>query len=316
MVVQVSQARPSRDGEAQTLRPMTLPTHLGISGLFVQITDEPLGERNGAKRPAKMTGALGGCGPNGDKVAVANDVPRGVLGPQAAGLWADCCRQFAMADRLQPFVVEREGVPAAIAVAYPNGSPGRFDVDVQRMAPLTVEELSSVVNTALKLPKSVFIGPTVLNEEALDFHRLASGLAPQRALMAHPSLLHHPVILSQIGAMYGFVQMNYAEACILDSTTREIEKLACRARFLLGDGAVEFAITNAADRGLLWAEQRWFVIAPCIVRDVVCDIGAGDVWGAAFMLPRWYFGAEPEAALAYANLAAAAWISGRSIPPF
>jgi hypothetical protein len=34
------------------------------------------------------------------------------------------------------------------------------------------------------------------------------------------------------------------------------------------------------------------------------------------MFPGCYLGAKPRDALAYANLAAAAWISGRSIPPF
>jgi hypothetical protein len=34
------------------------------------------------------------------------------------------------------------------------------------------------------------------------------------------------------------------------------------------------------------------------------------------MIARWYFEALPKSALAYANLAAAAWITGGRIPPY
>jgi sugar/nucleoside kinase (ribokinase family) len=202
-----------------------------------------------------------------------------------------------------------------MSIAHPNGTPGRWDLDVQRSAPLTVDEVVNAVVTVEELPKSLFIGPTPLNEEAMQFHSLVANLSPQRALMAHPSFLHHPQMFGDIGRLYGFVQMNYAEACVLDVTTRELEELSCRVRFLLGE-SVDFAITNGPDRGLLWAEHDWYEILPCEVHNIVCDIGAGDVWGAAFMLARWYFGANPKEALSYANLAAAACISGRSIPRF
>ena len=292
MNVQFNRPSTNSDGRAQTLGRVTLASHLGISAPQIDIKDEPLGPRLGAKRPTRITCRLGGCASHGGCVAVANGIDCGVLGPQAAGHWADVCRDLARRDGLQPLIVEREGVPCGMTIAHPNGD-GTLDLDVQRMAPLTGAELAEFTEDAATRPRSVFVGPALVDEDSRNLHAAITRLASSRALMAHPSLLRHNQQFSEIGKLYAYVQMNYAEACILDESTCDIAKLGCRARFLLGD-QVDFAITNGPKRGLLWAEGRWYIIEPCVVRTVVSDIGAGDVWGAAFMIARWYFDATPN----------------------
>jgi sugar/nucleoside kinase (ribokinase family) len=295
---------------------LAAPQHLNVSNVPIDVRVTPLGERVGAKRPATVDLIPGGMGANGGRVAVANGIECGIAGVQASGDFAALFSQAVSAAGFRPMLIERPGVRGALTIAMPNGRPGVFDLDIQRMEPLTASEFAAYWTTVAGSPNSVFMGPMQTASDTLDLHLTVARLATQRALMVHPSLLRDERLFATVGRLYGFAQMNAAEAVILSPSTPDIAKLACRVRFLLGDDT-EFAITNGGDGGgLIWAEHRWLRIRPPrLQRTIVSDTGAGDVWGAAFCLSRWYYGTTPDEAADYAARAVAAWLTGEAIPP-
>lgn len=313
----ITQCAPSREGErcGESSQGVAFPKHLTISNTPIDVRDTPLGKRIGSKRPAAIDLRLGGMGVNGGQVFVANQISCGIIGTQAAGMLAALCRELALGVGLEPLIVERQGSRGALTVAIKNGVPGAHDLDVQREPPLTISELAGLVKRAASLPTTAFVGPMQMQEATMQFHGLVASLTSHRALMVHPSLLSDPRLFSRVGQVYGFVQMNHAEACVLDKSTKDIAKLACRVRYLLGE-ETEFAITCGDRRGLLWADHRWLWIDPPSVRRVVSDIGAGDVWGSAFVLGRWHFDATVKDAAEYAREVAGAWISEQPLPRF
>jgi sugar/nucleoside kinase (ribokinase family) len=302
-----------KERRARVLRPKTFPSHFGISNLPIDIMVETIGTPIGAKCSGRIDEKPGGCAVHGCQVALANEIDAGCGGVQTQ----EGARRFgrlAAEKGIKAFVVKRENVPPAISVAKRNGG-GEFEITSQRMAPVSVAELTTLTSRATKLPRSIIVGPTPLDEESFLFHEMISHLAECRAMVVHASILHHPQHFRLIAKHYHFVAMNFPEACIVDENERDIEKLACRVRFLL-DG-VPFAITNGAERGgLVWDENAWHRIEPCAVTDEICTVGAGDVWTAAYVLSKWYLGAKPKSAASYACIASAAWICRRQIPPY
>ncbi len=295
-------------------RPCNLK-HMAVSGVSFDVVSRPVGERTGSKRDAENSIRAGGAGPNGNRVAVANGIPSGVVGVQSADLRI-ACEELLRQDGIQPMIAVRPATHGAVTVAHPNGSPGTFDLEVQRMKPMAVGEMTRAMCTAIRSANTLFVGPTPVDADTRKYHEWLTLLGRRRALMAHPSLLADPNLFSDIGGRFNYVQMTHEESGLVDPSARgDLPKTACRVRFLLGDG-VDFAITNGAKNGLAWIAGRWHQIVPSPVAIVVSDIGAGDVWGAAFFLAREHFSASPEAAIEYANRAAAAWVGGKKIPPY
>ena len=224
------------------VNPSTPRKHLSISNISVDVRCKWTGDRIGSKCPAEIDVTIGGLGRYAGLAAIPNGIEPGVIGVQATQL-SSVCREMLDAEGIHPHIVERPVKHAAITVATPNGEPGQFDLDVQRMSPLTEREMSEVVSRARLAPSSVFMGPMQVAADCLNLHRRVAGLARRRALMPHPSLLYHQSLFSEVGRLYEYVQMNLKEASILDSTTDDIDMLACRVRFLLRD-CVTFAITD------------------------------------------------------------------------
>jgi len=104
-------------------RALRMPAHLGISSLPVDIVVQPTGDGCGAKRSARIGANLGGAARNGGLAFVANGIPCGVLAAQDRSL-LQVCRNLAQAERLRAFIIERHGVPPAVTISRPNGSPG------------------------------------------------------------------------------------------------------------------------------------------------------------------------------------------------
>ena len=313
MIARIQTALPPsiEERRAQFLRPKVFPSHLGISSLPIDFLVQPSDGKVGVKGPGKIEERPGGCAAHGCRVATANGIDAGCGGVQAAE-WAPHYCRLALVLGIKAFVFPREASPPAISVAQQNG--GEYVITSQRMAAIRVAELTKLTSPATRLPRSLIVGPAPLDAESLVFHETACRLAEYRAMVVHPSILHHPELLRLIAKRYHFVGMNYDEARILDESEQDIEKLACRARFVL-DG-VSFAITNGSDKGIVWDDNAWHRIEPCAVTGEICTVGAGDVWTAAYVLSKWYFGSRPTAAIAYACIAAAASICGRPIPPY
>ena len=296
----------------QFLRPRAFPSHLRISNLPIDFLVQPSDGEFGVKRPGKISERAGGCAAHGCRVAVANGINAACAGVQTAD-WASHYRRLALRQGFDAFIVPRKARPPAISIAEQSRG-GEYVITSQRMAVMRVAELTTLISAATRLPRSLIVGPAPLDEESLLFHETVCRLAEYRAMIVHPTILHHPRQLRVIGKHYQFISMNYAEARIIEDGEQDIEKLACRARFLL-DGA-SFAITNGSGRGVVWDENTWHLIEPCAVTGEICTVGAGDVWTAAYVLSKCYFGAHPNASVAYACIAAAASICRRPIPSY
>jgi sugar/nucleoside kinase (ribokinase family) len=285
-------------------------------GAPVDIYVEPLGQKSGAKRPARITFKLGGAAGNGAPVPVANHLPTGMVAAQPAGFLSECCQQLALTRGLQPFIIERNGDEGAITVGLPNGRPGAMDLYIQRAGRLTASDLTGAASVAICSAQALINGPMIANSDDLvKFYERIADLAPDayRAFIPHPSLVGHDTFAA-VARTHTYCQMNAAEAQLLDPTTSDVAKHALRLLFLLGEER-EFAITNGRNRGYLWADGRWWTVDPPQVQ-VASDVGAGDVFVTAWVIARHFYKANAKAALNYALRATAAAISGAPIPPF
>ncbi len=306
---------PLRRTDLRSASQIAVPQHLSVANAPIDIKVTPVGKRIGSKRPVTIDLLPGGNGANGGQVAVVNEIGCGALAVQGEGEIAALARRLLEDRGLQPFIIERSGVREALTVALPNGKPGAYHLEVQRMAPMTVSEFVRFRSMAVSPPDTLFLGPMPKNEESLAFHIEVARFAPRRAIMVHPSMLRELPLFQEVGRLYQFVQMNYAEAAQLDPAAGDIEELACRVRYLLGE-RVDFAITNGAKDGLVWCDYRWWKISPQQVTRVKSDVGAGDVFGSAFCLARWYFHASPRAAVHYACRSSENWLAGRALQPY
>lgn len=296
------------------VREWLLTVMLYIANVPLDIVVRPQGEKAGVKRSASISVGLGGPAGNGGPVCLANGVATSVIGVQGGGWPAKVCRHLLRTAGLSSYIVERTPDPGAMTVAMPGESPGSFELSVQRLSPPTESELSRALH---RFPgcRLICVGPMEDSAGSEALHFSVTDLPVFSAMTAHSSLLKQPERFHRIGSLYKYVQMNLDEARLLDPTVSDLERIACKVRFLLGD-RTEFAITNGPDQGLLWADSAWHPIRPVRLAAIASDIGAGDCWGAAYLIARRFHAATVDAALAYAGRAVAAKLRGNPIPRY
>lgn len=308
--------RPPEGGcrRATRAQPIPQPRLMFVSNVPPDIRVTRTGTANGAKTPAKIEFSLGGTAGNGAPVALANGITCGVAGVQAAGFPAGWTRQLASAHGLVPFLTERQVNDPAVTVATENGKPGTFDLFVQRMSAPAVHEVSPAARGAIIAAHAVLVGPMPIATATCALFRFAARLSQYAAMIPHPTLTSRASTFAKVGKLFDYVQLNLAEAQLLDPAVSDLPRLACRVRFLLGE-SVEFAITNGDQRGLLWAEGHWFEIVPPPVT-AVSDIGAGDAFASAYIIARRFLRVGPRKGLDYAIRVASAVVSGAALPAF
>ncbi len=98
--------------------------------------------------------------------------------------------------------------------------------------------------------------------------------------------------------------MSHQQARALGAGASDIGILAQRLRQLQGDPG-EFAITAFGSRGLLWADDAWWEIAPIGDGNVNASV-AESVFCVAWVVARRFRGAGAAQALAYARAVASA----------
>jgi hypothetical protein len=125
-------------------------------------------------------------------------------------------------------------------------------------------------------------------------------LRPPRELIVHPGF-------AQIARRFQYIQMSHHQARALGAGASDLGILAKRLRRLQGDLG-EFAITAFSSRGLLWADNGWWEIAP-IGDDNVNLSMAEPVFCMAWVVARRFRRAGAAKALAYARAVAAAAVS-------
>lgn len=272
-----------------------------IGSLLAQLTATPLGPKNGSKCDAKVTQTCSGSAYNCAQVGAVNGVPAAALSTQRSGLLARWCRAAAKAAGIRPVLHVSRQVQPGITLATPNHLPGHTDLWVSRPAVVTkgwpTEEIRQVLATA----RVVIQGPVRLTQAAREWLRVLPALAPDayRMLIPHPSLIASDDF-SWIARKFNGVFMNFAESCKLSGAEDDIVKNACRLAFLT-DYRVDFAVTNACDRGILFAAKEWSyrLIQPPQVQVASDDCG-GDTFTSAWCVARRILGLSVDEALDYA----------------
>ncbi len=124
-------------------------------------------------------------------------------------------------------------------------------------------------------------------------------MAPRsyRVLMPHPTLIAH-ADFPWVARMFHDNQMNAAEVNLLDPATDNLVVLADRLLDLVGEDH-DLAITNGDQVGRLRADGQWWPIVPAPV-ETTSDVGAGDMFGMAWVIARRFFHAGAPEALDYA----------------
>jgi sugar/nucleoside kinase (ribokinase family) len=292
------------------------PRFTSVGGIQIDIKGTPEFAACGAKWPTRFYWDVGGSPCHSAKVAASFDIPSAVIAPQAAAM-AGWCRERLKTSGVYPILVERLEESPATTVALPNGKPGAYELFIQRARPLKASELAGEPTKALWDAEVVAVGPIAeVSGGTLELYRYVTGKARFRALFPHPNLVKHECF-ADVAREFDYVQMNVIEAQPLDPRADDIAKLALRLRRLLNE-KVEFAITNGSEDGLLWAQDNgkfgWHKIQPTTVK-IVGDIGAGDIWGTAYLISRRFFGKCASVACAWATQTAARAISGQPLMP-
>jgi hypothetical protein len=290
-----------------------------VANAPLDVTVVPKGAGNGSKHPAEIGVGLGGIGGNASHVALINQIVCHLITTQGKGLLGELCRPLAIEKGLIPHLIQRPEEDLAISVSVPSGrTPGARDLHIQRLGPPRLTELASFADV-LRTVQAVIVGPMPIasgSEGAATIAMLCglADLAPEsyRALTPHPSLIVH-ADFPLVARMFDFIPMNAAEASLLNPATGNLVVLADRLLALLGEDH-ELAITNCDQVGRLWADGQWWPIVPTPV-ETTSDVGAGDVFGTAWVVARRFFQAGVLGALDYALRAAASFLAkARAIP--
>ncbi len=290
-----------------------------VAGAPLDLTVVPSGPANGSKHPVRIEIGLGGVGGNGSPVALVNGICCHLISPQGNGPLGELCRSLAVKKGLIPHLVPRPEEDPAISVSVPSGcKPGARDLYIQRLGPPRLSELAPLAGV-IGAAKALIVGPMPISSGAEGAETIAmlcglADMAPDSycALTPHPSLITH-ADFARVARRFRYIQMNAAEANLLDPALENLVALGDRLLDLLGEDH-EMAITNGDQVGRLWADGQWWPIVPAPVK-TTSDVGAGDTFGTAWVVARRFFTCDVSEALDYALRAAASFlVEGRAIP--
>jgi len=265
----------------------------------------------GRKHPATFGPVhLGGAGSNGARVAMAEGICPAIIGVQGEDVIELVQAKLRDMGVLSYLFGRHDGT--GITFGMPNGKPGQFDLYVQRPTPpIRLSELVGAPADLVRNVRAMFMGPvSTPDDETMEVHKHVAELAAYSVLQPHPDLIRSKSFC-EIAQNFDFLALNASEARILDPSVEDTDRLALRLRGVIGED-VEFAITNGAARGLMWADGHWWEIAPPKV-PTVNDVGAGDAFVVALVIERLFKGQSVPLALARAVETAARWVSGQPL---
>jgi hypothetical protein len=211
------------------------------------------------------------------------------------------CRRRAGQLRISP----RAGDPIGAAPGRLSGLPedvsGLVELMDQEAIGWEWEDREAIAEAivALRAADAVIVGPLSpddANAPGLLPHlvdltgRAYRALRPPRELIVHPAF-------AQVARRFPFIQMSRREARSLGAGATDLGILAQSLRRIQGDSG-EFAITEFAGRGIVWADRAWWEIEPI---GNVDESVAGAIFCVAWVVARRFRRAAAAQALAYAR---------------
>jgi sugar/nucleoside kinase (ribokinase family) len=291
-----------------------------VAGAPLDLTVVPSGPENGSKHPARIEMGLGGAAGNGSPAALVNGIACHLISPLGHGPLGEVSRSLAVEKGLIPhFITRPEGEPA-ISVSIPSGrKPGARDLYIQRLCPPRLRELAPF-GDVIAAAHALIVGPMPVADGAEGEATIAMlcGLAEMasegyRALIPHPTFTAHSRF-AEVARQFTYLQVNADEARVLAPAIDDLTALGDRWLDLLGEDR-ELAITNGDRVGHLWVDGEWWPIVPAPV-ETMSDVGAGDIFGSAWVVARGFFRAGVPAALDYAVHTAATFLAGGQALPY
>jgi hypothetical protein len=250
----------------------------------------------GADSPSRARPAI--AGPNGLQ---CTRVAANTVGGSAA--W---CRRRGGQIQVSPRFVDPIGAASGRTADLPENRSGILQLLDREQGSRDNREAIAAAIVALRAADAVIAGPLYpddANSPGLLPHLADLASQAYRALRPPRELIVHPGF-AQIARRFQYIQMSHHEARALGAGASDIGILAQRLRRLQGDPG-EFAITAFGSRGLLWADDAWWEIAPIGEGDVNESV-AGAVFCTAWLVARRFRRAGAAEALAYARAMAAA----------
>jgi hypothetical protein len=209
------------------------------------------------------------------------------------------CRRRAGQVRVSP----RAGDPIGAAPGRLSGLPEECAgilalMDQEAIGWEDRERIAEAI-VALRAADAVIAGPFSpddANSPGLLPHLADLASRAYRALRPPRELIVHPAF-GQVARRFQFIQMSRQGARWLGAGASDLGILAQSLRRIQGD-AGEFAITEFAGRGILWADGAWWEIEPI---GNVDESVAGAVFCVAWVVTRRFRRAGAAQALAYAR---------------
>jgi hypothetical protein len=252
-----------------------------------------------ASEPATNRVATAGSGRARSSQAGPNGLHCARIAAHTVGGSAAWCRRRAGQLRVSP----RAGDPIGAAPGRLSGLPEDFAGILQLMDQEATgwEDREAIAEAivALRAADAVIVGPLSpddANAPGLLPHLVELTGPAYRALRPPRELIVHPAF-AQVASRFPFIQMSCQEARSLGAGASDLGILAQSLRRIQGD-AGEFAITEFAGRGILWADQAWLEIPPIGNGD---ESVAGSVFCVAWVVARRFRRAGAAQALAYAH---------------
>lgn len=280
-----------------------------LSNTPVELLVRPQPERTGAKTPASIDMRIGGPAANGAPAVRANGLSAVVLGAQVGAALSRWVNDALLSLGFEPWILEGRVPALSVGMQKPSGG---YDLFVQRTSVIRPAEIPSRIRLQMERLPLVIVGPiSGESKECAELLRWASKLGRHRALVPHPSLLVRAKAFLRLTHSFGYVQLNRAEFELLAG--RSAEK-ASIDRFLDKHSGpeTEWAVTCGSHPGFLWSGGRIYTFIPR-GRPESCDVGAGDLWCAAYQIARRIRGLSSEAAAEYAVEAVSAHLSGDDV---
>jgi hypothetical protein len=219
------------------------------------------------------------------------------------------CRRRGRQSQVSPRFLDPIGAAPGRTADLPEHKSGILKLLDRDQGPCDNREAIAEAIVALKTADAVIAGPLSpddANAPGLLPHLADLAGGAYRALRPPRELIVHPAF-AQVARRFQYIQMSHQEARALGAGASDIGILAQRLRWLQGDPG-EFAITAFGGRGLLWADDGWWEIAPIGGRDVDETV-AGPVFCMAWLVARRFRRAGACEALAYARAVAAAAVN-------
>jgi hypothetical protein len=219
-------------------------------------------------------------------LGTVNEVPIAIAGVHDDALIGNLCRQLAS-----------------------DGGSGRFVLESHEERTMIHDrDLTGQIGRVMRSVSALIVRPMTFHDSTKALLLQVAGLARYKAIVSHPSLRRYPEGFAVVAACCNYCQLDSADAQFFDTTTREHEKLASRARHLLG-GDTEFCVINSGGPGLAWVERGWVKIdCPAVQKpDARC---AESIFCAAYVVARRFRGAKAKYAVRYAANATASWNGG------